>query len=255
VRRLIDHPDLWLAALAALGAVAAVILGASPLVRAVVAVPLVLFLPGYALVSMLIPALVIPAVERLLLAAGSSIAVTILAGLALAWSGVGLGPLSWAVTLAVITLVSLAVAWFRRLRRGLVGPGLGFATMPRLAALMVLVAALVAADVVLGSQLIAGEQQSPAPAEMWMLPIDQAPANARLGVRAGADGGNYVVRVSEEGVELQEFSISLRPEEVWERLISFTPEVRARPIVARLYQDASDTEMRYVVLQPATNGS
>jgi hypothetical protein len=255
LRRLIDHIDLWLAALAALAPVTALLLGASPLVRTVLAVPLVLFLPGHALVSLLFPARIIPAVERLLLAAGSSVAVTVLAGLALAWSGVGLAPRSWAITLATITLSGLAVAWLRRLRRGLLGPGVRLATMPFLAAMMILIATLAAADVLLGSRLIAGQQKSPAPVELWMVPVDQMPASARLGVRAGGDGGNFVLRLSSEGVELQQFNLSLRPEEVWETSINFSGAVRAQPIVARLYQDASDTELRFVVLQPATDGS
>jgi hypothetical protein len=250
-RRLLDHTDLLLAAVAALLPLAAVELGLLPLVRTIVAVPLVVFLPGYALVSALFPVLVIPAVERLLMAVGSSLALVIATGLALAWAGIGLAPVSWAVALATITIIGLAVAWARRLRQGLAGPGLSVATMPRIAALMVLIAVLVVTDSVLGSRLVATEQQSPAPAELWMIPVDQQPANARLGVRAGGDGGHFVVRLSSEGVELQEFDLDLQPEQVWETLISFTPEVRARPVVARLYQDGSDTEMRYVVLQPA----
>ncbi len=254
-RRLLDHLDLWLAALVALTAVATVGFDLAPVIRTVFAIPLVLFLPGFALVGLLFPTPAIPTVERLLISAGTSIVVAILAGLALAWTGVLLTPVSWSVTLAVITLVGLAFAWLRRVRRGALGPSFSFATMPRLAALMVMVAALVAVNVVAGSRLIAGEQVSPPPAELWMVPVDDQPDEAQLGMRAGADGGAYVIRLSANGVVLHEFSFGLQPEQSWQTLVDLTADARTQPIVARLYENGSDAESRYVVLQPVTNGS
>lgn len=252
-RRLLDHGDLWLCALVALAAVAAVLFDLSPIVRTLVGVPLVLLLPGYALIGMLFPAPVISGVERLLLALGTSIVLAILTGLALAATGVPLTPASWSVTLAVITLVGLAFTWLRRVWLGVRGPSLGLATMPRVAALMVAAAALGALNIVAGSQLIAAQQQAPAPVELWMVPVDQQPTEARLGMSADGDGGAYVVQLSAGGVLLHEFDITLQPEQQWETVVEFTAQARAQPIVARLYEAGSDTESRFVVLEPATN--
>lgn len=252
-RRLLDHVDLWLCALVAVAAIAAVVLDLAPIVRTALGVPLVLLLPGYALTSLLFPTQVLPGIERLLLALGTSIVLAILIGLALAAAGVPLTPASWSVTLGVTTLVGLAFTWLRRVSLGVTGPGLGLATMPRLAALMVAVAALGALNIVAGSQLVASQQESPAPLELWMVPVDQQPTEARLGVRAGGEGGAYVVQLSAGGVLLHEFDIELQPEQAWETLVDFAPQTRAQPIVARLYQAGNDTETRFVVLEPATD--
>jgi hypothetical protein len=254
-RRLLDHLDIWLAALVALAAVASVGYDLAPVLRTLLAAPLVLFLPGYALLSLLFPAPIIPAVERVLLSAGGSIAVAILSGLALAWAGVSLSPVSWSVTLAVITLVGLAFTWLRRVRRGLTGPSASFATMPRLGALMVLVAVLGALNVLAGSRLVASEQASPAPAELWMVPIAGQPNEVQLGMRAGASGGQYAIRLSASGIVIHEFTVSVAAEQSWTTRVDFSSDARALPIVARLYEDGSDSEIRYVVLQPVTNAS
>ena len=252
-RRLLDHVDLGLCALVVIASLVATLFDLSPIVRTLLGVPLVLFVPGYAMTSLLFPALVIPGVERALLAMGTSIVVTILAGLALAVAAVPLTPASWSVTLSVITLVGIAFTWLRRTSLGVTGPSLGLATMPRLAALMVAIAALGAMNIVAGSQLVADQQQSPAPLQLWMVPVDQQPNQARLGMQADGAGGAYVIELSTGGAVLQKFDITLEPEQVWETIVDFPAQARTQPIVARLYQSGSDTESRFVVLEPATN--
>lgn len=252
LRALVDQSDLLLCALLAVTATAATLVGASPILRTVLAIPLVLFLPGYALVTAVFPARVLPAVERLLLAAGTSFALTILAGLVIAWTGIGLAPASWAVALGSITLAGCAVAWLRRVRLGLRGPGVVVATMPRSGVIMVIVAALVAADVLLGSRLIAGQQQSLAPAQLWLVPISGQPNDALIGVRAGGSPAQYRLVISVAGEPIYEFEFSLDATQTWQREVNFAPELRARPIVARLYEGSSDVESRFVVLQPRT---
>ncbi len=254
VRQLIDHVDLWICLVAALGALAAVVTEASPLVRAVLAVPLVLFLPGYAVVHALFPSPVIPAVERLLMSIGSSIGLTILISLLLTAIGPGLTPTTWAAALAVATITGTVVAWQRRLQHGVVGPGVAFATMPRIGAVMVLIAGFLIADVLLGNHLIARDQQTASPTQLWMVPVDDQANDARLGMRAGEEGGSFRIELSAAGSVLQEFKISLRPEQTWERLVTFAGNIRAQPIVARLYAGTSNSQLRFVVLQPRTVG-
>lgn len=251
--RVFGQPDLALAALVAMTALVATTLGISPVLRVFVAVPLVLFLPGYGLTSAIFPALVLPAVERLLISVGLSISVTILVGLGLAAIGIPLSPITWAIVLAVFTLASSGVAWVRRVRRNLVGPGMTVARMPRSGVAMVLIAALVAAEVLLGSRLIATDQEAPAPAQLWLVPIAGQPNDALLGVRAGENAADYRIVISVASDPIYEFELELTAGETWERHVNFSADLRAQPIVARLYQGSSQAESRFVVLQPQTN--
>jgi hypothetical protein len=244
----LDQRDLVLAALFAIAAALGVAIGLHPVVRWVLVIPLVLFLPGYGLVSAVVPAQLLPAVEKVLLAIGSSIALAILTGLALACTGLGLSAVNWAFALGTLAVFSLGVAWIRRRRRGLVGPSFGLATMPRMGALMLIVALLAIVNVVLGSRLVASDQQSPPPSALWIVPLDE-PAEARLGMRAGPAGGSYRIRISSSGLVLQEYALDLGPQEVWERIVEFSAEVRQRPVVARLYEGAGEAEIRFVVMQ------
>jgi len=249
-----NQPDLAFAALVGMAALVAATLGASPVLRTVLAVPLVLFLTGYCLTSAIFPSLVLPAIERMLISIGLSICVTILVGLAMAATGVPLAPVSWALALVMITITAAGVAWFRRVQRGLVGPGLTIARMPRNGAVMVFVAGFIAVDVLLGSRLIAIQQQAPAPAQLWMVPISGQPNDALIGVRAGETADEHRIVISVAGDPIYEFDIDLAAGETWERIVNFAPELRARPIVARLYVGATNVESRFVVLQPQTNG-
>jgi hypothetical protein len=254
IRAFVDQRDLLIAALMVAAAIGGFI-GPSPVLRALLVIPLVLLLPGYGAVSAIFPALDLPAVERLLLATALSICLAILVGLGLALSNLGLTPVTWAVALSGISLLGLGIAWVRRVRRGLVGPGFGFATMPRLGALAVVVAVLVTVNVVLATRLISSEQSATPPLSMWMVAVGDAPLNAEIGVHADDIGGTYTVVVSSGGNVLATFEPNLAPQQTWSTLVSFSPEVRATPVIARLYLSGQTTESRFVVLQPLLNGS
>jgi hypothetical protein len=250
-RRLLDQRDLLIVTLY-LFAAAATVFGPVPVVRAVAVIPLVLLIPGYTLVGVLFPALVVPTVERLLLSIALSVGITIVLGLFLAFTGIGLTPLSWLIGLLAISLVGLIVAAWRRVRYGIAGPAIRIATMPRMGALAVLVSALVIGNVVLGSRIVAGDQQGHPPLQLWMIPIE--PASAQLGIHADDSGGQYRVVISVAGDVFGEYDPVLDPQETWQTMVQFPAEVRAQPIVARLYEAGSETEARFVVLQPVTGG-
>ncbi|HYI21488.1 MAG TPA: DUF1616 domain-containing protein [Candidatus Limnocylindrales bacterium] len=250
----LDQRDLMVVIVLAVSVPVAVVLDVSPLFRTLLGIPLVLLLPGYAYVCAVFPSFDLPAVERLLISVGGSIALAILAGLLLAWTGIGLTPLTWSLALSALTVIGCAAAWMRRVERGTVGPSFSFVTMPRMGALMVILALLIVANVLAGSRLIAGAQQSPAPAALWMFRVDEPPADARLGVRADGDGGEYTVRLSSSGAVLEEYPLELESGEVWETLVDLPDDVADRPVVARLYEGDSDAEIRFVILQPATDG-
>jgi len=253
--RAFDQVDLAACCLLAMAALLATALGSSTLLRTALAIPLVLFLPGYGLVNALFPALVLPAVERLLLAIGSSIAITILVGLALAGVGADLMPVNWALSLAVLTIAVALVAWGRRAHLGIAGPRPGFVRMMPMGALMLFVAALITVDTLVGSALIANQQDAPAVTQLWMVPVDGQPTEALLGVRAGAVGGQFTIKLSSSGSPVEQFDMRLQPGEAWERQVTFAEELRQKPIVARLYQGGSESELRFVVLQPSTNAT
>jgi hypothetical protein len=253
VLRFLDQPDLALSALLATSALIAAALNLSPVLRIALALPSVLFVPGYTFVNALFPTLVLPTVERILLSLGSSLGLTILLGLALAALRIPLEPLAWASGLALITIVAAVVAWARRARRGLAGPTLSIARMPLPGIVVLGVAVLITADVLLGSRLIAGQQQAPSPAQLWLVPVNGKPNDAILGVRAGDAAEDFRVVISVAGESIYQFDVPLEPLEVWERNVTFASELRDQPIVARLYEGSDPQEIRYVVLQPLTN--
>jgi hypothetical protein len=241
--------DLAVVGVLALIALAAVFFELHPLLRVVFAVPLVLFLPGYALLSALAPARSLEPIERLLVSLGLSFAATIVAGLLLAMTPFRLSPLSWAVMLAGVTLVASAVAWLRRVRAGIEGP-----QFPRLAArpgalALMLVAALIAGDALLGNSLAAVQQDKPAPEQLWLVPAGE---EVRLGMRAGPGGGQYEVRLSSAGEVIQNFDLTLAEGEAWERLVVVPADARQHALVARLYRGTDGVELRFVFLQPPT---
>jgi hypothetical protein len=225
-----------------------------PVVRAVATIPLVLFVPGYAIVATLFPALVVPTVERILMSIAVSIGTTIAAGLLLAFAGIALTPASWLLALTSTTTIFLVLAATRRYSERVAGPRIGVASMPRLGAFAVLVAVLIAGNVVLGSRIVAGEQQANPPLSLWMIPAGGRPLAAELGVHAGDVGGRYSVVISSAGNVVDEYHPVLEPQQTWKTVVTFDPEVRATPIVARLYEPGAQNESRYVVLQPANRG-
>lgn len=117
-----DTGDLALVGLAAVLSVPVVLFsGAANPVRVLFGLALVLFLPGYALVSAVFPRRGDgdrsdrpTGLERLVLGVGLSLAVTVLTGVVLSLSGVGFRTVTILSVAAGVTLVSTAVAWWRR---------------------------------------------------------------------------------------------------------------------------------------------
>jgi len=83
---------------------------------------LVLFIPGYGLLSALMVGSGLSALERTMVAISVSVALTIASGLLMSLVGVPIERMSWVYALTTISLVTLLVAWFRRWRDGVEGP-------------------------------------------------------------------------------------------------------------------------------------
>jgi hypothetical protein len=253
---LIDQPDLALAGvLIMLGGIAAEgAIDAIPFVRVLLTIPLVLFLPGYALVSAALPRLVMPTIERLLLSVGTSIALTIIIGVVLGWPTFGLSQQTWPLALVALSIILVVIAWARRFRRGIVGVRPRIAPMPVRSALMIALAFVTVLDVVAGARIFAQSHELPVPIQMWMLPVAGQPDEARLGMTAGPDGGAFRIVVSAAGQALHEFDITVTPQQSWETLVVLPSDTRAQPVVARMYAGDSDVESRFVTLEPANRG-
>src|SRR5512134_1512730 len=108
--------DLVAASMIAVVAVVFTSLGVqSVLLRSVVAVPLVLLLPGYTLVALLFPERRrLEQIERILYAVGLSLAIAVLMGLFLNVTPWGISATSFAVMLGAITLAASTGALVRR---------------------------------------------------------------------------------------------------------------------------------------------
>src|SRR3954466_6745140 len=104
-------------ALAAVAMTLALLVPESGLGRAIVALPLVLFVPGYALVAAAFPSGRLGMIERLLFSLGASLAGGAMTGLLLYWTALGLPPAAWAVALGNLTLVASLIALVRRWRQ------------------------------------------------------------------------------------------------------------------------------------------
>jgi hypothetical protein len=251
------YRDLVLAIVISVLAIISVLIQAPALLRLVLVIPLALFLPGYVLVSALFPAISsgtldpLPGIERLILSIGCSIALTMLLGLAVAWPPIGLSSMSWTLALAALTILGSVVAWLRRPHHAH-DQGRHWKLPPtRHRDRSMLAVALVAAvGIMFVTRVVSMDQEPPAPVQLWMLPAAGGLPDARVGVRAGGEPGRYTVRLSSAGIPLQEYSVSLGANEDWQTTISLTSEDRERPIVARLYGDPTDAELRFVVLQP-----
>ncbi len=205
--RLLRHPDLLVLSVLALLAVIAVWLNLHSVVRLVLALPLVLFAPGYVLYTALLPAGPLGPIERTLVAVAGSIVVTILLGLVIAAVGFPLNPTSWTVALALFTAVGSGVAWFRM--RGWRMPATSD-DVPPIRAIDVLALGLALIGViavVVGTRVITANSEAGVPEQLWLLPAADGSLNARLGMRAGADGGSYVIRLTAAGELLNEFPV------------------------------------------------
>lgn len=240
-------------------------LGEGP-VRAILALPLVLVVPGYALTLALLPRLRLGAGERLVLSLGLSLALAALGGFVLNWTPWGLRPQPWAVLLALTTLASGAVAGARRAVPARVGvpegrgaPGSPVAMHPSsgsrapLPALLLALATVVAGAAWWTARGGAVQQASAGFTQLWVLPAAGGDAlTVRLGVHSREPAPvSYRLRLEVEGALIREWpAVTLDPGEQWEAVATLSPsQGAAGPIKAVLYRaDAPATAYRHVLL-------
>jgi hypothetical protein len=228
-----DNIDLAATAVAAAACAAGV---AIPGIRVVAGVFLVLVLPGYALSTLVVPAgsgwagHVNPALWRGIWTAGLSLAVTVLGGLLLNLTPVGLTRMTWALSLSALTMLAVAAsAWQRHQRSQAVdrAPAAPAAsgTPPRLRIVVAYgLASLAITATAIGLAVAsAGWQHSPGFAQLWRVPARSTVASgeATLGVRSGYQGTERFHLVLRRGAHaIGTWDFSLGAGRSWQRAVT-----------------------------------
>ncbi len=220
--------------------------------HALLAVPLVLFLPGYAVLEALRPRH-LDVVQRLLTSIAVSFAVAILAGVALNWVPGGINRTSELSALSGITMLAAGVAWIRRQSAGLVGmptdrPDRSSVPRRLLVSCCGLAALLAIAGLAVAYRAAAHRQRIDSPTRLWLLPNRLGSNMLRVGVENTDTGGRtYRLRVIDGSAPLREWSsLALPSGATWTASVVVPPTSAHRRIQAMLYISGSRTPYRWV---------
>jgi uncharacterized membrane protein len=221
------HRDLELCAIAAVVCALVAALVPWEIVRIVAALPLTLFLPGYAIVAVAFGSSELALPKRMMLSVGISLMVLVLGALVLNVFPFGIRTASWAVLLPLVVLAACRGAALRREKprqRRERPPADRF--RPSLGSVALIAAAVVLA----GAALVLAQKPLPAKnAEgftvLWMLPADaredavvvgvesdkQDPASYRLEVTVGGESRPREYRVQLDPGEERTFEVEVPP--------------------------------------------
>lgn len=235
------HRDLRLASAAAVLCALVAALIPVEIIRVVAALPLTLYLPGFALVAAVFDGEDLAPLKRLTIEVAASLIVLILSAFVLNIFPFGLTTASWAVLLPVVVILGCTVAARRRGKAARQARPL-FAPTGRPSTRT---AVLVGAAIVIGAASIALAQK-PLPAKhadgytaLWMLPTNAAEEAVVVGVQSNEqDPASYRLRITTGGEsQSQTYPVKLDPGE--EK--TFEVEVPSRStgkthVVASLYR-------------------
>lgn len=235
------HRDLTLAAVAAVVCALVAVIVPWELVRVIAALPLTLFLPGYAIVTAAFYGRELAPPKRLMLSVAVSLMVLVLGAFILNAFPFGIQTASWAVLLPLVVIAACAWAALRRGRPQRPRPLLASFRRPTART-----AVLVGAAILIGAAAVALAQK-PLPAKnaagftvLWMLPTDsreeavvvgvesneQDPASYRLEVSVGAEGESRTEQVELDPGEGETFEVEVP-----------APPGSMRRVVASLYRE------------------
>lgn len=229
----------------------------------ILTLPLVFFLPGYALTVLLFNRQTQGIVERVAFSLGSSLILVILSGLVLNLTPDGLSAGSWAALPGIITLAASVAVLLRRQRQGQdaanpqwTGSRYSFTVGQGL--LLTLAALIIGGALALS---IGGAEQQPYPGftQLWMLPAGgaQAKDTVRLGVKNMEKTTmeyRLVVNMGSKAIK-QWSSLDLRVGENWQTTLAVPAVGQNSPVLveALLYRlNAPTTSYRHVELWLAT---
>jgi uncharacterized membrane protein len=256
---------LTLAVAASVGVLAAVATGLEPALRLVLVLPLIVFVPGYALVRAAAPATRISPLPRFVLGLGASIAITALAGVVLDTMPGGLSAGSWAAVLFLVAIVSTMVLLLRSRHVAVAesasaGPAAGETTIPpdrrRLALNSFLFATSLVIVVVAFGVAIAAFDNQPRPGftQLWMLPTAD-PSTVTLGIlNEEGQSVDFSLSLTRSGqVEADWPSITLADGQSWQASATVPDFQQANePLEASLTRlDSPGTVYRHVELYPS----
>lgn len=234
------HRDLRLACLAA--AVCALVAALVPLeiVRLIAALPLTLFLPGYAVVALAFGSRELAPPKRITLSVAVSLMVLVLASFVLNIFPFGLETASWAVLLPLVVIAASRGAALRRAPAGS-GKASRFG-LPRPSAaglaLGLLALAIAVAAIALAERPLPAENASGFSA-LWMLPTDKSEETVAIGVISNEqDNLSYRLRVSLGKDQSKTYRVVLDPgeERVYEIDVPAAASGRTH-VVASLYRE------------------
>jgi uncharacterized membrane protein len=224
----------------------------------IVTIPLVLLLPGYALLAALFPKRSLGFAETFVFTLCLSLIVVMLGGFILNLLPPGLNTISWAIFSGCFTLTASAIALIRRARQNFTSPGqphpLSIALTTRQALFLGLAGVVVCAAIVLS---IVGAKQQPRAGftQLWMLPTTgkQTGASIQLGMNnQEATIMNYTLTVDMNGKVVKTWSsIHLGPDMQWNTTLRLdrTGIARSTKVEAMLYRNDAPTKIyRHVVL-------
>lgn len=176
VREIESLSIAFLAVSAAMG----VVLSSDTVLRTLCGLPLVLFLPGYAILRAALPE-ARSTLAGAAFAIGLSIVVTVFAGLAL-HSLRAMNHVGWAFALCVITVVASCVACFRS-RPIVANKARYWPRLRRRQALMLICAAVIATGAVVLARQGALARREFAYTEFWMVPTPQVGGSVTIGFK------------------------------------------------------------------------
>ncbi len=232
----------------------------------VFALPMVFFVPGYALTAMLAHRRVLDGSHRLLLSLGLSLALDIVCGFLLNLLPMGLRTLSWVLLLSGLTVLFALLVIY--LRRGLVpvlrqsdNPATPRVTLPRATlisrgirgAILCGFALTLTLSALLYAMQGVAHQPHPSFTQLWMLPP------ARVGTRCAVQVGlrsfeattvtfNVVTTLNAAQVTAWP-ALVIAPNQAWQQTLSVAPVKSAQRtlVVVKLYkQSKPDTVYREV---------
>lgn len=216
----------------------AALLPAPVWLRAVLLVPLVLLLPGYALAANLFRPGTVGASERLVYSLALSIAVTALGGL-LTQIVFSLGRDVWAVLLCLITICAAVRALLEQPRPDSGRLRIPWALLPAVI-VFALSGVLVAFAIVSADHGLRDAQAKIRFTSFWLLPSKAGATTANLSVGLRSHEGaptSYVLRLSREGRPLLTRTLELNTSEEWEGSLSLSTTPTDSPVIAKLSRE------------------
>ena len=247
--------DLWATiALTAIAALLALFFDSGP-VTAIALLPLVLFLPGYAISAALLAPGSISRELRLVLALALSVCAATLGGVVLQIF-VGLDRGAFVALLATETLAASAIALRRGDRRQpppVAWPRLpGWSIVAFAAALALGIASISIASSGADEQLAKDRFSA-----LWLLPRGTPgtpPAGTPVEVGVENHEGEstaYELRLTQGGAPVREWRFDLSQGEEWDAKLTYEDVTRSKPIVAELFKDGRAYRRVAVGLLPA----